>query len=251
MTSSADNPSRLQSGYRHESARPLVSLVFVIPMLIAYEVGMILIGPDALRNGADVWLRQFLDLLGFGQFLLLPLLTCGVLLGWHHLSRQPWTLRPSVLGGMLVESVLFGFVLLLTAQLLNRLFHQWPAIAIACDVDGGDSQGGTMGTLIGYFGAGIYEELLFRLLLIPAGLFAARGVGLSTRAGLITAIVASSLLFSAAHYDFVTAGGDAFDFYSFLFRFLAGVFFALLFIFRGFGIAAGSHALYDVFAALS
>jgi hypothetical protein len=34
--------------------------------------------------------------------------------------------------------------------------------------------------------------------------------------------------------------------FSFLFRFLAGICFSLVFIYRGFGIAAGSHALYDI-----
>jgi membrane protease YdiL (CAAX protease family) len=61
-------------------------------------------------------------------------------------------------------------------------------------------------------------------------------------------LVASSLLFAAAHY--VGPLGDAFDLYSFTFRTLAGMFFAILFVVRGFGIAAGTHALYDVLVGL-
>ena len=37
-------------GYWAESTRPLVSLAFVAPMLIMYEGGMLLLGPDAMRN---------------------------------------------------------------------------------------------------------------------------------------------------------------------------------------------------------
>jgi len=60
--------------------------------------------------------------------------------------------------------------------------------------------------------------------------------------------VASSLLFSAAHY--VGPLGERFELYSFTFRTLAGMFFAVLFIVRGFGIAAGTHAVYDVLVGL-
>ena len=211
---------------------------------------MIMIGPDAMRNGADVWLRRFLDLLGFGQFLLLPLVTCGILLAWHHLSSQPWKFRKNVLIGMLIESMAFGFLLLLVAQTQHRLFHQWSLAVVICETTE-RPESGLVAYLIGYFGAGIYEELLFRLMLIPIGISMLRWAGVSNRASLITGIVVSSILFSAAHYDFITAGGEPFDLYSFVFRFLAGVFFALLFIYRGFGIAAGSHALYDIYAALS
>ena len=56
--------------------------------------------------------------------------------------------------------------------------------------------------------------------------------------------VVSSLLFAAAHY--VGPLGDTFAVYSFTFRFLAGVFFAVLLLIRGFGIAAGTHAAYDL-----
>ena len=66
---------------------------------------------------------------------------------------------------------------------------------------------------------------------------------------MIGGIVLTSLLFSAAHY--VGPCGDPFRWLTFLFRFLAGVFFAVLFRYRGFGIAAGTHAFYDVLVGLS
>jgi hypothetical protein len=44
--------------------------------------------------------------------------------------------------------------------------------------------------------------------------------------------------------------GDAFTLYSFTFRVLAGLFFAVLFSLRGFGIAAGTHATYDMLVGL-
>jgi hypothetical protein len=41
-----------------------------------------------------------------------------------------------------------------------------------------------------------------------------------------------------------------FDWYPFVFRTVAGLFFSALFIYRGFGIAAGTHAAYDMLVGL-
>jgi membrane protease YdiL (CAAX protease family) len=100
--------------------------------------------------------------------------------------------------------------------------------------------------IVGYFGAGVYEEVLFRLALIPllAGLL--RALGDSPRGSLWGAAVAASLIFSAAHYRAFTQVGDAFSWDTFLFRFAAGMIFSAIFIYRGFGISAGAHTLYDV-----
>jgi hypothetical protein len=99
-----------------------------------------------------------------------------------------------------------------------------------------------------FVGAGVYEEFLFRLLLLPALvlLFTKGGVPAS-RAGLL-AILWTSVLFSAAHY--IGPGGDSFSLFTFLFRFLAGLFFATVFLHRGFGIVVGCHAAYDLLVGL-
>ena len=104
--------------------------------------------------------------------------------------------------------------------------------------------------MIAYAGAGIYEELLFRLMLIPVLWQVFAMFGLQKVPALIGAIILSSLMFSAVHYDFVTAAGDPFEWYSFTFRFSAGVVFACLFAFRGFGIAAVTHALFDMYTRI-
>ncbi|EAQ77130.1 CPBP family intramembrane glutamic endopeptidase [Blastopirellula marina] len=232
-------------GYFAESARPLVSLVFVVPMLIIYEVGVFALGPQAIRNGVDVWLRELLIVIGFGQYFLLPLLTCCCLLAWHHLKEQPWRISPGVLPLMLLESAVLGLILL-------GLAH-WQASLLKAEIAAESTStlpSETIRQLIAYFGAGIYEELLFRLMLIPILWQAAIFMGMPKPAATAIAILGSSLIFSAAHYDFFTSAGEAFQWYSFLFRCSAGLIFGLLFTFRGFGVAAGTHALYDVFVAL-
>ena len=65
---------------------------------------------------------------------------------------------------------------------------------------------------------------------------------------IVGAVLLTSTIFSAAHY--LGPYGEAFDAFSFAFRFLAGAFFAVLFVYRGFGIAAGTHALYDIFVSV-
>jgi membrane protease YdiL (CAAX protease family) len=104
------------------------------------------------------------------------------------------------------------------------------------------------GNVVGFLGAGIYEELLFRLILLSGVLWMLKRAGAAPRLRLVGAILLTSLLFAAAHY--VGPHGEPLHWFSFLFRFLAGVFFAVLFVYRGFGIAAGAHAGYDVLAGL-
>ena len=113
----------------------------------------------------------------------------------------------------------------------------------------GLSIGGFLGTISCYLGAGIYEELLFRLILLNLGIGLLAWMRAGRKTSVIGGIVLTSVLFSAAHY--VGPSGDPFRWLTFLFRFLAGVFFAVLFRYRGFGIAAGTHAFYDVLVGLS
>ncbi len=255
QTSAATSKS-LVTRYWNESARPLVSLAFVAPMIVAYEGGLIALGPQAMRNGADVWLRQLLEWLGFSQYFLLPALTCALLLGWHHLNQERWSIRWMFLYGMLVESMAFGAVLLFAAQAQQAIFAAIgadapPTLAVQ------DTQ--AIGLLIAFFGAGIYEELLFRVMLFPAMAALLRLAGTPRRMSWVVAIFLSSLAFAAAHYQLdlmignyhlVTSYGDSFEWSSFMFRFAAGIFFSTLLLTRGFGIAAGAHAFYDILASL-
>ena len=234
----------IPAGYRLESARPLTSLVFITPMLVAYEAGIFVFGTQALRNGADKWLRDLLDLLGLEQYFLLPILAAAALLAWHYTSRARWTINSRIVLGMWVESLVLGVMLLLAARLLALLFF-WTKVPFQASLSMGN-----LPTICGYFGAGIYEELLFRLMLLPAiiGLLTWWGCRKRTAAG--WAVICSSLLFSLAHYNIFTGVGDDFHLYSFIFRTLAGIFFAILFLKRGFGIAAGTHAMYDIYALM-
>jgi membrane protease YdiL (CAAX protease family) len=244
------------SDYWVQSRQPLTSLVFITPILLFYEGGVVLLGPRAVRNGADVWLRGLLDLMDFGQYFLLPILTVGILLAWHHTTRRPWRVSRGVLSGMVVESVLLAIALRLILQLEILV---WPGLsgpAAALAQQGPPAFGGSaaLAGLIAFLGAGIYEELLFRLILLSLLAWAARRAGAGERAGTAAAVLAASLVFSVAHYVGPYGEPVLWLHWSFwfaaVFRLLAGIFFSLLFVYRGFGIAVGAHAGYDVLVKL-
>ena len=244
--------ARVAEGYWAESSRPLASLVFIAPLLIIYEVGVRILGSQAARNGADIWMRRMLGWMDFDQYFLLPVLTVCILLGWHYTTRQSWRLSSGILYGMTVESVLLAICLRVVLYVQGVAWHALsrslgstgaqPAAAV--DVSG------TAGRLVGFLGAGVYEELLFRLILLSLVAWIVRRLGARQRPGLIAAVVLTSLVFALAHYlgqyGEPLAWREVSFWFGLLFRFVAGVFFSVLFVYRGFGIAAGSHAGYDI-----
>jgi hypothetical protein len=245
--------SQAANSYWRQSRRPLASLAFVVPLLALYEGGVLLLGPQAVRNGADVWLRQLLDTIGFSQYFLLPVLTVGLLLVWHHLAHDRWQVSAGVLYVMCAECAVLGLVLLAVARVEG--FVAQSAFWGAGDVDATElampwlgGRAAFFGRMIGFVGAGVYEEMLFRLMLFPPIALLVKRIGARPGWRVAVAVILTSVLFSAAHY--VGPHGDALQAYTFFFRFTAGAFFAVLFVYRGFGIAAGTHALYDIFVGL-
>jgi membrane protease YdiL (CAAX protease family) len=92
-------------------------------------------------------------------------------------------------------------------------------------------------------GAGIYEELLFRLIAITVlNIFLVDVFELRVQYAIPIIIVATAILFSAYHY----LGNEPFQAGTFFFRAALGVYLAGIFIYRGFGITVGSHTVYDL-----
>ena len=78
-------PTSLETeSYWQQSRGPFASLLFMTPLLLLYEGGVLVFGSGGIRNGADAWLRSLLDTLGFSGYFLLPVLTVGILLAWHQ-----------------------------------------------------------------------------------------------------------------------------------------------------------------------
>jgi hypothetical protein len=102
----------------------------------------------------------------------------------------------------------------------------------------------SLAPLIGFLGAGIYEEALFRLTLVPLFFTVLRALQAPQVVASAMAVTASALLFSLAHH--AGTPGEAFTWFAFIFRWLAGVYFAWVFVVRGFGVAVGTHTAYDI-----
>lgn len=240
--------------YLAATRQPRYSLSFALPLLVGYEVLATTLSESALdgvRNGADVVLKTvFLGLGGragiaaFG----LAVMVAGAWLVWRDRRSHPGPMRSALLGAMLVESMvyagLFGAVAAgLTVLLLSGVPLGVTAMAAAPPAL-------PLGTqLVVSLGAGIYEELLFRVLLVSG--IAGLGLLLGWRrsVALLVAIAVSALIFSGFHY--VGPLGDELALPSFTFRAIAGLLFSGLYAVRGFGIAAWTHALYDVGFALT
>lgn len=240
------NLATSKGNYWEESRAPLASLMFVSPLLLFYEFGVVLLGPEAVRNGAEVWLRHLLMNLGFGQYFFLPVLTVGILLAGHHLSRRRWAVRSVTLWGMLVESLFLAGCLRVLLGLQSILFQYLSRWLLATGYNAMDF--GFAERAVAFVGAGVYEELVFRLILMNFVVLVLQLLRLSPPMTLWGGVLLSSFLFALAHH--IGPFGEPLQLFNFLFRFVAGIFFAVLFLYRGFGIAAGSHAAYDLMVGL-
>jgi len=241
-------PASALQTYWRASRAPRYSYTFALPLLAFYELLAAILPfgeTHGVRNGADVILKSVFYA-AFGRWgplafgvLLVGLFVWGAVKD-ARANRE--RLRASYFIRMLGESIalalVFGVVVgLITARLLGTL-HM---LALA-PMEQLDAPTRLMVSL----GAGLYEELLFRVILVSGLATLGRVVlGMTPRVAGAFAVVLGAAIFSAFHY--VGAYGDVFTVQSFTFRMIAGLFFSALYVLRGFGVDAWTHALYDVF----
>ena len=229
--------------YQDETRRPIVCLLFVLPLLVLYELGSILLGHQSLRSGIDQWFHQPLYQLGFGGLVVLPIVTIAVLVFWHHQKQDHWQIRPAYLGGMFIEAFGLGLILFWAANAISQIADGSSVAAAAPAVV---SQNAWCANIVACVGSGIYEELIFRIGMLSLLIFWASKLIPGRKSAAVTGVVAVSLLFAALHYSVFNPAGNPFELSSFMFRFFASIVFCILFLFRGFGIAVGAHVAYDV-----
>lgn len=231
-------------GYFQQTHRPLHCLVFLLPLLVVYEVGLAVTraGMPAAEPPSLVavdLLRRFLAIFGATGYHLPALAVVAILISWQIASREPWKVHWPTILGMAGESMLLALGL----QLLGRGVDAVHSVQL---VAGAGSRIWSS-QLILSLGAGIYEELVFRLMLISLlSLLLVDVLRLPKELALAGIIVLSSLAFAMMHYP--PLGSDAFVPAQFAFRMLAGGFLASVFVLRGFAIAVGAHAFYDIMA---
>ena len=237
--------------YLTQTCRPIVSFFFLMPLILFYEVAKILIGPKVACSGIDYWVCETLTFFGAGQLLVLPTLVTGILLAWHWRQRDHYGFSANVLAWMVIESIGLGVLLFWTANVVLFFFNGSDAGQIA------DPYLWTIGSyqwwsnVVVYTGTGIHEELIFRvMIMLPLMLVLCRFSGRRLQSAIIAAVT-SSLLFSVAHLNWFNPAGEPFVLLPFVLRYVAACLFAGLFHYRGFGIAVGTHIIYNVLTLLA
>ena len=226
------------------------AVVASLPLLVFYEALLALSDSGLegqVRNAADVWLRTVLVSLGVSPFHSTLAMIFILLLAIPLLRHRSEPLEGRYLGMMFLESLLYGFFLGIVINYILYFFFTLavpvigqinsPMLAMPANI--GLAQGLALS-----LGAGLFEEFFFRVILLSAMLYLAR-LMLAEWLAVAVAIVGAAFLFSLAHY--IGPLGEPLEIHSFLFRWVAGLLFTILYFLRGFAVTAYAHAFYDIF----
>ena len=218
--------------------------IMALPLLLGYEV-LMLLTPESerrIRISAEVLLTMVLNSYVRWGFIV-ALMTIGITIFIKERDKGI-DIKPEYFSYMLIESVFWVPVFALTVGFLTR--HSMLGAVLAA---GGVGEMTVLGKLGISMGAGVYEEFVFRVLLV--GFLCWAGTSLwpkQKRWVYIGSAVISALIFSAVHH--LGALGDPFTFRVFVERAIAGLILNIIYLSRGFGIAAWTHALYDMVVLL-
>jgi membrane protease YdiL (CAAX protease family) len=279
-----------QDSYLERTSRPIYATIFLLPFIVFYEIGTILINTDTLNQSqvrvvAFVWLLNLFEYLGIDSkvaWAAPPLAVVIILAALQLTSGKRWHFGLRAVWPMTIECILLAIPLIVLSLFLNGSarpgadMNQFANSAMRAQTEAVTScslaatvslptalaagHGGQPATeqsllanIITGIGAGIYEELIFRLILICLLMVLLQDVlQLSHNVAIIVAVFVSAGLFSAHHHIVFLDGqfgqSTPFNWTEFSFRTIAGVYFAILFAMRGFGITAGTHVFYDIIA---
>ncbi|MDR2390098.1 MAG: CPBP family intramembrane metalloprotease, partial [Planctomycetota bacterium] len=240
---------------------PLVGLYFSLPLFIVYHAGIWWLRSFSglhWANAVDIAIGDALGRLGVAGPLVSFMLVIVVFLVAHRLSGLP-ARRPPFRTWILM--ILESLVWCLPVFMLSRLalkFGDYFAFSSALSLSGDGRIGiSWQASLILSCGAGAYEEFFFRLLLMGLAIAVLdRIFRVKNFWKYVLAAMFQALLFAASHHlpngpeEIANFSDAAASFPAFAFRTAAGLYFAFVYIERGFGIAAGSHAAYDLLVVL-
>ena len=233
-------PSEAQQFLR-EGSGPWADLALTLPVFVGYHLGVVFL---PVRNAADIVTRE-LTLLAENSIWQYIGLTLGIgaafafvllMLGRGH------TLRVSRFVFVGIEGIVYAIAMRLAGQYVVQ------NLALATGVSESN-----FSALVMSLGAGFYEEIAFRVVLFGLGLRLILGL-LGTlphvKRGLIAVgwALLISFVFSGWHY--VGDLGEPFELRSFVFRSVCGLFFTLIYAFRGFAPAVWTHTLYDAWVLI-
>jgi membrane protease YdiL (CAAX protease family) len=240
---------RRESDYSAHVRKPLHILAFLLPLIVAFEIGWHLY-LNGTQTAAVQTIRAHSVLLAFfqdfgiaGRFL--PAITLvTVLFIWHAMTADRWRVKPLVLVGMAGESLALTMPLVVFIALIALAVGQPAPPAFQVDPADPLAKLPWKAAVVVSIGAGLYEELLFRLIGVSLLHLILVDLGrLSDRTGTILAVGISAAAFAAYHDVMGPSGVDPVKAVSMT---AAGIYFGAVFVLRGFGIAVGVHIMYDV-----
>ncbi|MEO0477416.1 MAG: CPBP family intramembrane glutamic endopeptidase [Planctomycetota bacterium] len=235
--SSISNHQSQITTYWDRSKWPLQSLYFLLPLLVVYEIGALTLLTEQQLTATRL-LGQFFALFGVTGVHLPAIAVVGALLGMHIVRKKdPWMPELKLQPVMWGESLVLAMPLFVLMTVLLRE----PALAASLEnVDWGRWRR----DMVIAIGAGVYEELLFRMVAIAAIHAITRDLlSLPEEVCVIASVLISSLGFALVHF---IGDHNPFTMTKMLFYTVAGVYFAAIYLTRGFGIVVAVHALYDV-----
>ncbi|MGE0868928.1 MAG: hypothetical protein AB7P03_10205 [Kofleriaceae bacterium] len=208
------------------------SLVLIFPLLLAYEIGVLFAGHV---NGADVITRAVYAAVGSRTLYLALYIAVAVGFVWWIRSGRHWaTLRIEVVAPVVLEAAIYALTLgAVGALIVERLL----------------GLGLSASSVVSALGAGVHEELVFRLGLVTGLNVVFTRSAMDRRFIVATALGLAALAFAAAHH--VGAHGEPFTAHAFAFRSVAGIAFGLIYWHRSLAHAVYAHVLYDLLVAYS
>lgn len=220
----------------------LYTFLFSLPLFLVYEVLIIFSQPNTdwlVRISVDVWMKQLFTLFGVNavSFSLFLVLLIGIFILFRERAKLA-SLKFKYLPILILESVAYAIIVAYISSLLTNVLLNFSTSNTISGLT-------YLQKLALSLGAGLYEELFFRVLLVSLFILIFNKIFTTKRWVSVTvAVVLSAFLFSAVHYTGTM--GDFFTIHSFLYRFIFGLILSGIYVVRGFGIAAWTHALYDV-----
>jgi len=225
--------------YIAETRRPVYSAALLLPFFLIYHAGTIFLGTTYV-NGADALIVRLLSLLSVHSIFASAIVLLLCFAFWQLKTRASWEVKSGRLACLFAESCFFALLLFVITG--------WLSIHLSRSASRG-GPAGALEKLVLYCGAGIYEELVFRGFLLGILLLLFLGAAHMKRVpGAILAATLAAFIFAVFHY--VGPAADTFSIQSFLQRSFGGLYFSALFVTRGFGVTAASHALYDILVGL-
>jgi len=242
-------------GYFDRTHYPLQCLIFISPLLMFYQIGTALHPWNPQEQGTPTHvvafklMQDFFNLFGAAGNYLPLLAVVAILLSWHAARKDKWDFDPKLYLGMAGESVLLAIPVFVMGLAIFRKAGVTVPGAMAWIETLAQTQTLPFQTqVVISVGAGIYEELIFRLIaIVILNIILVDVFDMKVPTAIPVIIVISAILFSLYHY----LGNESFNLSFFAFRVGFGIYLAGIYIYRGFGITVGCHAVYDLILAFA